>query len=197
MHSDRAKQQHRCGRHFYCRGLANVLPINVSFFVTNVVPLTTTRYLHTHTHTSYELIKNSRPIRSRFTSHHPMEPLSPTIDGRRSFDRLYTSPPLLLHPARDQVYCGLVRSRERNSDLPVAPRLALKELRVLPTSRVPSCFYGILPQLQRCSIKGICTFPISPVNICRISCESLANYRLSAYCHLLPIFSNDLLPTSF
>lgn len=50
-------------------------------------------YTHTHTHTSYELIKNSRPIRSRFTSHHPMEPLSPTIDGRRSFDRLYTSLP--------------------------------------------------------------------------------------------------------
>lgn len=141
---------------------------------------------HTRAHTYIrELIKNSQPIRSRFTSH-PMEPLSPTIDERRSFDRLYTFlPPLpLCSPSsvRDQVYCGLVRSRGRNSDLPVAPRLPLKELRVLPTSRVPSCFYGILPQLpQRCSIKGICTFPISPANIRRISCELLANYRPFTY----------------
>lgn len=45
---------------------------------------------HTRAHTYIrELIKNSQPIRSRFTSH-PMEPLSPTIDERRSFDRLYT-----------------------------------------------------------------------------------------------------------
>lgn len=92
MHSDRAKQQHRCGRHFYCRGLANVLPINVSFFVTNVVPLTTTRYLHTHTHIVWI---NKKFTANSFPLHEPppMEPLSPTIDGRRSFDRLYTSLP--------------------------------------------------------------------------------------------------------
>lgn len=48
---------------------------------------------HTRAHTYIrELIKNSQPIRSRFTSH-PMEPLSPTIDERRSFDRLYTFRP--------------------------------------------------------------------------------------------------------
>lgn len=156
------------------------------------------RAIYTHTHTHIVWI-NKKFTANSFPLHEP-PPYGTIIANDRWKEELRQTlhvPPLLLHPARDQVYCGLVRSRERNSDLPVAPRLALKELRVLPTSRVPSCFYGILPQLQRCSIKGICTFPISPVNICRISCESLANYRLSAYCHLLPIFSNDLLPTSF
>lgn len=52
VHSDRAKQ-HRCGRHFYCRGLANVLPINVSFRVTNAVHICA----HIHTPCSTRINK--------------------------------------------------------------------------------------------------------------------------------------------
>lgn len=132
MHSDRAKQQHRCGRHFYCRGLANVLPINVSFFVTNVA----TAHLHAHTRSRHirELIKNSRPIRCRFASH-PVEPLSPTIDGRRSFDRLYTFTPLPLFAIKCIVVSFGVARETPIYLLPLG--WLLRSLRVLPTSRVP------------------------------------------------------------
>lgn len=104
------------------------------------------------------------------------------------------SPP----PVRDQVYCGLVRSRERNSDLPVAPRLALKE----PSSTSDK-------SSSRAAFMGFFSANFNDVQLREfvrslflqwIFVELVANHlrittNLSTYYRLLPTY--DPLPTSF
>lgn len=174
-----------------------MLPINVSFFVTNVVPLThhTSTHLYTRTRIHPRINKKfTANSFARFTSH-PMEPLSPTIDGRRSFDRLYTflPPPPSTPPVRAiqlAIKCIVVSfGVARETPIYLLPLGSLlRSFEHFRQVEFRAAFMGFFRNFNDVQLREFVRFPISPVNICRISCESLANY------HLLPRQSS---PTIF
>lgn len=174
-----------------------MLPINVSFFVTNVVPLThhTSTHLYTRTRTHPRINKKfTANSFARFTSH-PMEPLSPSIDGRRSFDRLYTflPPPPSTPPVRAiqlAIKCIVVSfGVARETPIYLLPLGSLlRSFEHFRQVEFRAAFMGFFRNFNDVQLREFVRFPISAVNICRISCESLANY------HLLPRQSS---PTIF
>lgn len=159
--------------------------------------LPTTRlpiYTHAHAHIR-ELIKNSRPIRSlasRATLWNHYRQRSMEGGASTDFTR-FSPPPPSTPPVRAiqlAIKCIVVSfGVARETPIYLLPLGSLlRSFEHFRQVEFRAAFMGFFRNFNDVQLREFVRFPISPVNICRISCESLANY------HLLPRQSS---PTIF
>lgn len=156
--------------------------------------LPTTRLpIYTHAHAYIrELIKNSRPIRSlasRATlwNHYRQR----SMEGGASTDFTRFSPlPPPVRAIQLAIKCIVVSfGVARETPIYLLPLGSLlRSFEHFRQVEFRAAFMGFFRNFNDVQLREFVRFPISPVNICRISCESLANY------HLLPRQSS---PTIF